>query len=99
LVPCYNDSMIYLETKNGQMVKSLETLYEEFIDGYIQGNFIEGVCSWNGDDALMGPRSFSHKFKKEASKLGFGYEEYIGFANELEEWCQSYLGNLEMKFR
>jgi hypothetical protein len=91
--------MIKFETKKEQPVKTLDSLYEEFVDGYTQGNFVEGVCSWNGDDALMGPKSFSHKFKKEASKLGFGYEEYIGFANELEDWCQSYLGNLEMKFR
>ena len=30
-----------LETKMGRMQKSLETIYDEFIDGYLQGNFTE----------------------------------------------------------
>ena len=51
-----------LETKMGRMQKSLETIYDEFIDGYLQGNFTEGVCHWNGDDALMSPYTFGKKF-------------------------------------
>ena len=76
-------------------IKTLEELYDDFIKNYEMGNFVEGVCSWNGDDALMGPRSFAHKFKK----MGFGFEEYKPFADELEEWCQDHLLHLESKFR
>lgn len=82
-----------------EKIKNLDELYNEFMDGYVRGNFTEGVCEWNGDDALMSPRSFSHKFKKDASSLGYQYNDYIGLANELEEWCEIHLGNLEAKFR
>ena len=44
---------------------SLEKLYDDFIEQYQLGNFTEGVCGWNGDDALMGPKSVAHKFKKK----------------------------------
>ena len=88
-----------LETKMGRMQKSLETIYNEFIDGYLQGNFTEGVCRWNGDDALMGPRSFAHKFKKRAEEMGFDFEDYKPYADELEDWCQDHLLHLESKFR
>ena len=83
----------------GRELMSLEGLYDQFINDYQQGNFTEGVCSWNGDDALMGPKSVAHKFKKKAEELGYTFEEYSGFANELEEWVDIHLGNLESKFR
>ena len=63
---------------------SLEKLYDDFIEQYQLGNFTEGVCNWNGDDALMGPRSFAHKFKKEAEGMGYSFEQYQGYADELE---------------
>ena len=78
---------------------SLEALYDQFIKDYEQGNFTEGVCGWNGDDALMGPRSVAHTFKKKAEGLGYTFQEYSEFANELEEWVELHLGNLESKFR
>ena len=78
---------------------TLEDLYESFMEGYTQGNFVEGLCEWNGDDALMGPRSFAHSFKKKAEEMGFEFEDYKPFADELEEWCQEHLGHLESKFR
>ena len=87
-----------IETKMGRMQKSLETIYDEFIEGYIQGNFTEGVCQWNGDDALMSPRSFAHAFKKECESYGYKHDQYKEFADDLEEWCEIYLGNLEAKF-
>ena len=80
-------------------IRTLEELYDDFIKNYEMGNFIEGVCSWNGDDALMGPRSFAHKFKKRAEEMGFNFEEYKPFADELEEWCEEHLSHLENKFR
>ena len=78
---------------------SLEKLYDDFIEQYQLGNFTEGVCEWNGDDALMGPKSVAHKFKKRAEELGYTFDEYSGLANELEEWVDIHLGNLESKFR
>ena len=83
----------------GRELMSLEGLYDQFINDYQQGNFVEGVCSWNGDDALMGPKSVAHKFKKKAEELGYTFDEYSGLANELEEWVDIHLGNLESKFR
>ena len=77
----------------------LESLYDEFIENYEMGNLVEGVCSWNGDDALMGPRSLAHKFKKKAEGMGYSFEQYQGYANELEEWCSEHLAHLENKFR
>ena len=78
---------------------SLEKLYDNYIEQYQNGNFTEGVCEWNGDDALMGPESVAHKFKKNAENLGYTFEEYSGFADELEQWVEIHLGNLESKFR
>ena len=77
----------------------LESLYDEFIENYEMGNLVEGICSWNGDDALMGPRSLAHKFKKKAEGMGYSFEEYQGYADELEEWCSEHLAHLENKFR
>ena len=78
---------------------SLEKLYDDFIEQYQKGNFTEGVCEWNGDDALMGPRPVAHTFKKKAEGLGYTFNEYKPFADELEEWVEIHLGNLESKFR
>ena len=77
----------------------IEELYEDFIDQYQKGKFVEGICEWNGDDALMGPRSVAHTFKKKAEGLGYTFDEYKPFADELEEWVELHLGNLESKFR
>ena len=77
----------------------LESLYDEFIENYEMGNLVEGICAWNGDDALMGPRSLAHKFKKKAEGMGYSFEEYQGYADELEEWCSEHLAHLENKFR
>ncbi len=73
---------------------SLDKLVEKFTTMYIEGKFVEGVCEWNGDDALMSPRSFAHAFKKECESYGYKYDQY----KCLEEWCEIYLGNLEAKF-
>ena len=61
--------LMILETS----IRNLEELYDDFIKNYEMGNFTEGVCRWNGDDALMGPRSFAHKFKKRAEEMGFNF--------------------------
>lgn len=80
-------------------ISTLDDLYDNFIEEYENGNFTQGVCSWNGDDALMPPTSFAHKFKKMAVEMGFTFKEYKPYADELEEWCQDHLLQLENKFR
>ena len=77
----------------------IEKLVEKFTTMYLEGKFVEGVCKWNGDDALMGPRSLAHTFKKRAEEMGFGFEDYKPYADELEEWCQMELDRLGSKFR
>jgi len=91
--------MIALETRNGKMVKSLDTLYDEYVESYCQGNFIDGICDWNGDDALMGPELFGKKFGDYCSRLGYDETEYAGHKKELIEWCREHLAHLESKFR
>ena len=81
------------------MIKSLETIYDEFVDMYLQGNFTEGHCSWNGDDALMSPFTFGNRFAEHCSKLGYDAYDYQGYMKELIDWCNDYLKHLESKFR
>ena len=88
-----------LETRSGKMVKTLDTIYDEFVEGYLQGNFIEGICSWNGDDALMTPFTFGNRFAEYCSKLGYDAYDYEGPMKELIDWCNDYLKQLESKFR
>ena len=80
-------------------VRGLEALYDQFIKNYEQGDLVEGICEWNGDDALMGPESVAHLYKKRAEGLGYTFKDYKPFADELEEWVDIHLGNLESKFR
>ena len=80
-------------------ISNLDELHDDFIKNYELGNFTEGVCEWNGDDALMGPRSFAHTFKKRAEELGYTFNEYKSYADDLEEWCQMELDRLGSKFR
>jgi len=77
---------------------SLERLFDDFVRNYSAGNLISGYTPW-GDDALMSPEEFAHLFKKQAESVGYRYEQYAGFADELKEWCEIHLGNLEAKFR
>ena len=91
--------MIALETRNGKMVKSLDTLYDEYVESYCQGNFTDGFCDWNGDDALMAPDMFGQKFAQCCSRLGYDQSEIEGYKQELIEWCREHLAHLESKFR
>jgi len=77
---------------------SLERLFDDFVRNYSAGNLISGYTAW-GDDALMSPEEFAHLFKKQAESVGYQYGEYARFADELKEWCEIHLGNLEAKFQ
>ena len=77
---------------------SLGKLVEKFTVMYIEGKFVEGVCEWNGDDALMSPYTFGKKFGAYCSRLGYDELEYEGFKHELMEWCEDHLSHLESKF-
>ena len=80
-------------------INTLDELYDDFIKNYELGNFTEGLCEWNGDDALMGPNSFGKRFAQYCERLGYKKDDYKGYQTELEEWCEIHLGNLENKFR
>ena len=52
--------------------KSLEEIFDEMIESYTQGDYLEG-CTPYGDDALMSPKTFAERFQNVC--LGFGYRE------------------------
>ena len=90
--------MVELETRNGKMVKTLDTLYDEYIEQYLEGNFTEGFCNW-GDDALMSPMTFGKRFAEYCERLGYDATEYHGHQAHLVDWCNDHLKHLEAKFR
>ena len=81
----------------GLQVKNIEQIYEEMIDSYTKGDYLEGVTQL-GDDALMSPKTFAERFHNVC--LGFGYREaeIIPAKMEIQEWCQEHLAHLESKF-
>ena len=82
----------------GLQVKDIEQIYEEMIDAYIKGDYLDGYTQ-DGDDTLMGPKKFGERFHNIC--LGFGYREaeIIPAKMEIEEWCREHLLHLENKFR
>mgnify|MGYP001395136981 FL=1 len=82
----------------GIQFKSIEQIFDDMIEAYTQGDYLEGVTQW-GDDALMSPKTFAKRFHNVC--LGFGYREaeIIPAKLEIEEWCQEHLAHLESKFR
>ena len=53
----------------GLQVRSIEQIFEDMIDSYIKGDYLDGYTQ-QGDDALMGPKKFSDRFHNIC--LGFG---------------------------
>ena len=82
----------------GLQVRSIEQIFEDMIDSYTKGDYLDGYTQ-QGDDALMGPKKFSDRFHNIC--LGFGYREseIIPAKMEIQEWCQEHLEHLESKFR
>ena len=82
----------------GLQVKSIEQIYEDMIDSYTKGDYLDGFTQ-DGDDALMGPKKFAERFHN--IYLGFGYREaeIVPMKMEIEGWCQEHLAHLESKFR
>ena len=72
--------MVELETRNGKMVKTLDTLYDEYIEQYLEGNFTEGFCNW-GDDALMSPMTFGKRFAEYCERLGYDATESVSYTH------------------
>ena len=52
--------------------KSIEQIFDEMIEAYTQGDYLDGCTSY-GEDALMGPEKFADRF--QAVCFGFGYRE------------------------
>ena len=82
----------------GLETKSLEQIFDDMIEAYTQGDYLEG-CTPYGEDALMSPKTFAKRFHNVC--LGFGYREseIIPVKEEIEDWCREHLLNLESKFR
>ena len=78
--------------------KSIEQIFDEMIEAYTQGDYLEG-CTQYGEDSLMSPKTFAERFQNVC--LGFGYIEaqIIPAKSEIEEWCREHLLHLESKFR
>jgi len=82
----------------GLQTKSIDEIYEDMIESYSQGEYLDGCTSY-GEDALMGPEKFADRFQDVC--LGFGYRdaEIIPSKMEIKEWCREHLLHLENKFR
>ena len=82
----------------GLETKSLEQIFDDMIEAYTKGDYLEG-CTPYGDDALMSPKTFGKRFHNVC--LGFGYREaeIIPVKEEIEDWCREHLLHLESKFR
>jgi hypothetical protein len=82
----------------GLQIKSIDQIYEDMIDSYTKGDYLEGVTQW-GDDALMSPKAFAERFHNVCLGFGFREAEIIPAKMEIEEWCQEHLSHLESKFK
>jgi len=91
----YSDDGIYWEVVQVPLIE----LYNRFVEQYEKGNFVEGICEWNGDDALMSPESVGKKFVEKAKLMGYRKYEFDSYRKELEEFVEIHLGHLESKFR
>ena len=91
----YSDDGIYWEVVQVPLIE----LYNHFVNEYENGNLVEGVCEWNGDDALMSPESVGKRFVEKAKLMGYRKYEFDSVRKELEDWVDIHLGNLESKFR
>tara|TARA_E500000178_G_scaffold28513_1_gene26081 strand:+ start:83 stop:340 length:258 start_codon:yes stop_codon:yes gene_type:complete len=78
--------------------KSIDQIYEDMIESYIQGEYLDG-CTPYGEDALMGPDKFADRFQYVCFGFGYREAEIIPAKNEIKEWCQEHLRHLESKFR
>ena len=82
----------------GLHIKSIEDIYDEMKDSYIQGEYLDGCTSY-GEDALMSPDKFADRFQHICFGFGYREAEIIPAKNEIREWCREHLGHLESKFR
>ena len=78
--------------------KSIEDIFDEMIDSYTHGEYLDGCTSY-GEDALMGPDKFADRFQHISFGFGYREAEIIPMKMEIEEWCQEHLANLVSKFR
>ena len=82
----------------GLQVRSIEQIFEDMIDSYTKGDYLDG-CTNDGDDALMGPKKFGERFHNICLGVGYREAEIIPMKMEIEEWCQEHLAHIESKFR
>jgi hypothetical protein len=53
----------------GLETKSLEQIFDEMIEAYTQGDYLEGCTSY-GEDALMSPKTFAKRFHNVCLGIG-----------------------------
>ena len=82
----------------GLQTKSIDEIYEDMIDQYAKGEYLDGCTSY-GEDALMSPDKFADRFQHICFGFGYREAEIIPAKSEIKEWCQEHLGHLESKFR
>ena len=78
--------------------KSIEEIFDEMIDSYTHGEYLDGYTSY-GEDALMSPEKFADRFQHICFGFGYRESEIIPLKHEIKEWCQEHLDHLESKFR
>ena len=78
--------------------KSIDEIYEDMIDQYTKGEYLDGCTSY-GEDALMGPDKFADRFQHICFGFGYREAEIIPMKSEIKEWCQEHLDKLESRFR
>ena len=78
--------------------KSIEQIFDEMIEAYTQGDYLEG-CTQYGEDALMSPKTFAERFQNVC--IGFGYREAVIIPDkyEIEDLCLEHLILLKSKCR
>ena len=82
----------------GLQTKSIDEIYEDMIDQYAKGEYLDGHTNY-GEDALMSPDKFADRFQHICFGFGYREAEIIPAKNEIKEWCQEHLSHLESKFR
>lgn len=78
-------------------INNLEDLSSHLIDNWTAGNYTGG---YNGEESLLSGRQMSEMFINEARKIFPGEEqsEVMWQAEQLEEWINEGIDNLQRKF-
>jgi hypothetical protein len=78
-------------------ITNLEDLSSHLINNWISGNYTGG---YNGEESLLSGKQMSEMFITEARKMFPGEEqsEVMWQAEQLEEWIEEGIANLQRKY-